>query len=111
MSALNLKPQEPPTFEGKCDYLTVNMWLFQVEQYLFLIAVSNSEAKIDEDTKVVYQSSLLRDSAASWWYMPVQRNATPVSWDDFKDIVKAVVITADSARRAKCSITTDACVA
>lgn len=87
--------------EGKRDVVTVNTWLFQVEQYLYLIAVCNPEADIFEVTKVLNSFSLFRETATSWWYMLTQIIVAPDTWKGFKDIVKVEFIPADSDRRAK----------
>jgi hypothetical protein len=69
---LNLKPAKPSLYDGKRDSLTVETWLYQVEQYLALVQVGSPETPINDGTKMSYASSLFTRTAATWWYMLVQ---------------------------------------
>jgi Retrotransposon gag protein len=98
---LNIKPAKPGAYEGKRDSLTVETWLYQVEQYLALVQVGAPETPLDDVTKIMYASSLFTQTAATWWYMLVQGGSVPAGWDAFKVAVRTEFIPQDSSRRAR----------
>jgi Retrotransposon gag protein len=98
---LNLKPAKPGSYEGKRDSLTVETWLYQVEQYLALVQVGAPETPINDVTKISYASSLFTQTAATWWYMLVQTGIVPGSWEAFKVAVRTEFVPQDSSRRAR----------
>jgi hypothetical protein len=51
---LNLKPVKPESYDGKRDSLTVESWLYQVEQYLALVQVGAPETHINDVRKISY---------------------------------------------------------
>jgi hypothetical protein len=83
---LNLKPAKPSSYDGKRDSLTVETWLYQVEQYLSLVQVGSPETPINDETKISYASSLFTQTAATWWYMLVQAGSVPGNWENMKEI-------------------------
>jgi hypothetical protein len=98
---LNLKPAKPSPYDGKRDSLTVNTWLYQVEQYLALVQVGSPETPINDGTKISYASSLFTQTAATWWYIMVQAGSMPGSWEAFKLAVRSEFVPKDSSRRAR----------
>ena len=52
------KPPKPDPFRGNRK---VASWLFTLEQFYLASGV------IDEEQKVIYAATLLRDAAADWW--------------------------------------------
>jgi len=97
----NLKPNKPEPFSGKRDAVTVNAWLYQVEMYLNLQQLNNSEMPIEENTKVSFASTLLKGNAANWWYMLVQSGQAPGQWDAFVAKVRSEFIPQDSVDRSR----------
>jgi Retrotransposon gag protein len=98
---LNLKPAKPSSYDGKRDSLTVETWLYQVEQYLALVQVGSPETPINDETKMSYASSLFTQTAATWWYMLVQAGSVPGNWEAFKVAVRSEFVPQDSSRRAR----------
>lgn len=96
----SLKPNKPNTFKGRRDELEVRAWLYQVKQYLFLVAIDNSTG-ITEDTKVNFASTFLEGTAAAWWYTLVGSNSVPTTWDDFEKAVINEFVPLDSNRRSR----------
>ena len=45
----SLKPSKPDVYEGKRDALAVNAWIYQVDTYLNLLALSNPELNLTEE--------------------------------------------------------------
>jgi len=97
----SLKPQKPELFSGRRDSVAVNTWLYQVEMYLNLLQVSNPQINLDEGTKVAFASTLLKGTAAQWWYMLVQSGNAPTQWDAFLAKVRMEFIPQDSVARAR----------
>ena len=54
-----IKPVHPGTFTGQHDEMIVDTWLFQMHQYF-------EACKVEDDIKVPYASSLLKEDAAVW---------------------------------------------
>ena len=99
--SLNLKPAKPGSYEGKRDSLTVETWLYQVEQYLALVQIGAPSTPINDVTKISYASSLFTQTAATWWYMLVQGGNVPGNWEAFKIAVRTEFVPQDSSRRAR----------
>jgi Retrotransposon gag protein len=99
--SLNLKPVRPGSYEGKHDSLTVETWLYQVEQHLALVQIGAPSTPINDVTKISYASSLFTQTAATWWYMLVQAGNVPGNWEAFKIAVRTEYVPQDSSRRAR----------
>ena len=97
----SLKPQKPELFSGRRDAIAVNTWLYQVEMYLNLLQVSNPQIILDEGTRVSFASTLMKGTAAQWWYMLVQSGQAPVNWNAFLEKVRIEFIPRDSVDRAR----------
>jgi hypothetical protein len=50
--SLNLKPAKPGSYEGKRDSLTMETWLYQVEQYLALVQIGAPSTPINDVKKI-----------------------------------------------------------
>ena len=97
----NLKPSKPDVYEGKRDALAVNAWIYQVDTYLNLLALSNPELNLTEEIKVQYASTLLKKNAANWYYMRVQAGDIPDTWQTLKLGIRAEFVPQDSVRRQR----------
>jgi hypothetical protein len=69
--SLNLKPAMQKACESKRDSLTVEKWQYQVEQYPELKQVNDQGTPVDDVKKIMYASSLFKQTAVTWWYMLV----------------------------------------
>jgi hypothetical protein len=56
---LSVKVPQPPYFEGN-NKVNIDIWLFEVQQYLDLVQVPSEQ-------RVAWAGTLLRESAATWW--------------------------------------------
>lgn len=65
LGSINLKPNKAESFKGKKDFLTVNTWLFHVQQYLSLTFFSNPYAIILVETRVMFVSFFIISTASS----------------------------------------------
>lgn len=96
-----IKPSKPEAFEGRRDALHVNTWLYQVEMYLNVCQMNNPQQLIAENMKVSVASTLLKGTAANWWFILVQSGQAPGQWDEFVNCVRTEFIPQDSIRRAR----------
>lgn len=101
LGSINIRPNKPDTFDGKRDFLSVSTWLFKVQQYLSLIVLSNPNSVISDDNRIMFASSFMTGTAASWWYTIVQSGRTPSSWEQFRMLVLNEFVPADHVRRAR----------
>lgn len=101
MSSINLKPNKPDTYDGKRDFLTVNAWLYQVEQYLSLIQLGSPDALISDHNQISFASSYLKGNAAVWWFNLINSNSSPTTWALFRESIVNEFVPADHARRAR----------
>lgn len=99
--SFNLRPNRPEKYNGKRDFLTLNTWIYKVDQYLSLSQISNPGADISEDAKTMFAASFLTETAAVWWFTLVQNNATPNTWQGFKQALLNEFIPDDQIRRAR----------
>lgn len=97
----SLKPQKPELFSGRRDAIAVNTWLYQVEMYLNLLQVTNPEIVLNEGVRVSFASTLMKGTAAQWWYMLVQSGQAPGNWNEFLAKVRLEFIPQDSVDRAR----------
>ena len=94
-----LKPNKPPTFDGRRDSFVVNSWISQVTQYLTLVQVGSDP--FSDDTKVNFASSFFIGTAATWWFSYVtQHNCIP-NWDEFVNLIRLEFVPSDSNRSAR----------
>lgn len=96
-----IKANKPEAFEGRRDALHVNTWLYQVEMYLNVSQMNSPEQLIDDNMKVTVASTLLKGTAANWWFTLVQSGQAPGQWEDFVACVRNEFIPQDSVRRAR----------
>jgi hypothetical protein len=62
---------QPGSHEGKRDFLTVETWLYEVEQYSGFVQIDAPEKPINDAKTIAYASSLFKQTAANWWYILV----------------------------------------
>ena len=74
----NLIPNNPDSFDGKRDKRCVNTWMYQVEQYLHLVQMSNDTQQMSKQMKIAFASSLLSGTTANWWLMFAQNGQATV---------------------------------
>ncbi len=65
------KPKRPENLDGRRDLLTVNTWVFKMEQYSTLMNEFSSGMLASEPSKVAFASKFVSDSAAIWWHIKV----------------------------------------
>ena len=98
---MKIKANKPEAYDGRRDALQVNTWLYQVQMYLHVSQMNNPQQAIDENMKVTVASTLLKGTAANWWFMMVQSVQAPGTWDEFCAAVRNEFIPQDSVRRAR----------
>lgn len=88
VTASNIKPVKPDVFRGERSPGAVEAWLHTVEKYCQLTRLNDQE-------HVLFASTLLRDSAATWWRhleKSIDENTgetkAPKDWIDFKDLFR-----------------------
>ena len=94
-----MKPSKLGPFEGKRDSLVVETWLYQLDVYLNLLQVANPNVVLDENSRVMFATTLLKGHAANWWYMLVQAGQAPVQWESFKTALRNEFVPQNSERR------------
>lgn len=99
--AVNLKPNTPETNDGRRDILTVNTWIFKVEQYLELSQLNAPNNPISDENQIRLASTFLKGPAAIWWYNNVSSGNVPSTWNDFKYAVSQEFIPRDHSKRAR----------
>lgn len=77
-----LKPSKPEAFSG-APREPVDLWLFQIEQWLIAGGVNT------EHERITLATGLLRHSALLWWRSIYGRPDTPVTWAAFKESITA----------------------
>lgn len=87
-TASNIKAVKPDVFRGERSTGAVEAWLHTVEKYCELTRLNDQE-------RVLFASTLLRDSAATWWRhleKSIDENTgeteAPKDWSDFKDFFR-----------------------
>ena len=95
------RPNKPGDFDERRDRLVVHAWLYQVSQHLSLVQVASPELDLGDATKIGFASMLLKGTAASWWYVLVQSQQIPATWQEFEAAVRAEFVPQDSIRRAR----------
>ena len=95
------RPNKPGDFDVRRDRLVVDAWPHQVSQYRSLVEVASPELDLIDATKISFASMLLKGTAASWWYVLVQPQQIPATWQAFEAAVRAEFFPQDSIRRAR----------
>ncbi len=72
-----------------------------MEQYFHLLSTFNPGVLQTEESKIMFASSFLSDSAAIWWYTIVQSGSSPTTWSSFCEALKSEFVPADYVRRAR----------
>ena len=60
----------------------MSQWIFQLEQYF------SATRTRDDEQKIHFGASLLRESAALWWRQVCEESGPLATWKDFKDALK-----------------------
>lgn len=88
LPASSIKPVKPDVFRGERSTGAVEAWLHTVEKYCELTRLNDQE-------RVLFATTLLRDSAATWWRhleRSIDENTgeseAPKDWTDFKDLFR-----------------------
>lgn len=91
------KPLRPDTFNGNTASANLDLWLFQVEEYL---EASNIHGNADRISETV---TFLRGAALTWWRSIKQGDPAhrPTTWDEFKERIQAAFKTINSTRTAR----------
>ena len=77
-----LKPSKPEAFSG-APREPVDLWLFQIDQWLTAGGVTADHERI------VLATGLLRNSALLWWRSIYGRPDTPITWQAFMESITA----------------------
>lgn len=101
VGAINLKPNKPETYDGRRDFLAVNTWLFNVEQYLLLSQLSNPNVPIADESRIRFASSYLKGTASVWWFNLFSAGIIPATWNEFKAAVIREFVPSDHSKRAR----------
>lgn len=101
LGSIALKPNKPETFDGKRDFLAVTTWLFKIQLYLSFSALSNPNAEISDENRILFTSSYMIGTVATWWYTMIRSGQTPTTWDAFRTIVLNEFVPADHVRRSR----------
>ena len=96
-----LEPKKPESFDGRCDYLMVNTWLYKMEQYLVLLQLFNPVTPLSDNNKMTYAAMFFSSTAAISWYTVVQANKVPITLNGFRKLVVAEFVPIDHVCRAR----------
>lgn len=55
--SFNLKPHKPEPYDGRRNYLTVNAWLYIMEQYFNLSQMNSRNISLSDSNKTAFASS------------------------------------------------------
>lgn len=97
-TVMTSKPEE---LDSRGDALSIYTWLYQVDQYLNLLQVTNPEVAIDNNVKDSFASTLFKGNAAKWWFMLVQAEQAPGQWKTLKACVHKTAVPQESVRRSR----------
>lgn len=97
---INLKPHKPEVYDGKRDFLTVNSWRFNIENFLELTQLRPPGTPISDENKS-FSASFLREIAAVWWPSLVSSGVALLTWTDFKKDVTREFVPADYVKCAR----------
>lgn len=99
-SIINLRPNKPDSCDGKRDFLYVSAWIYQVEQYLQLLQLSNTTC-INDGTKVMVASTFFFGNAAVWWFTMIQGHAAALIWEEFENEIQKAFVQEDHVQRSR----------
>lgn len=71
-SSVNLVPNKPDSFDRVRDILTVNTWVYLVEQFLLLTKISYPAVFLNDEGRITFASTFATKTAAVWMYTVVQ---------------------------------------
>ena len=72
-----------------------------MDVYFDLLLIADPQLQLNDQTKMNFSSTLLTGTPSNWWFMKVMAQATPQTWDGFKDAVRAEFIPFDHVRRTR----------
>lgn len=70
---LDLESNKPSTYDGQMEFLTFITWIYQVEQYFYLLQMDNPADPLSNSNKLIYSSTYLTSSANIWWFPLTQK--------------------------------------
>lgn len=103
---INLKPNERQVFNGTRDFFTLNRWLYKVEQYFNVIQLANANFSLADGNRISYDTNLLIDTGAIWWYTILKAKNMPQTWEEFVVAIRKEFIPEDHERRARDALRT-----
>lgn len=96
-----VKPVQPEVFRGERSSATVEAWLHTVDKYGELTG-------IQDEQRILFASTLLRDAAATWWRHiestvdeRTKKNLVPTVWEDFKEMFRKEFKPSNAAQLAR----------
>lgn len=92
-----IKPIKPEPFDGRQDWLVVNVWLYQVTVYHSVLQITETNVVLADSTNIGFATTLMKGTAASWWYMNVQTQTAPDDRENFKQAIKKELVPLDKA--------------
>lgn len=98
---VTIKPNNPPEFDGSRDALKVNAWLYQVDVYINLVQLSNLENQFADQIKISFESTLMKDDAANWWFMFLKSVQAPGALNGFQNFMQRDFILQDSVLQSR----------
>ena len=76
-----VKIAAPSTFNGMNDQINVDVWLFEMVQYLDTTGVA-------ENLRISVVRNYLKQAASTWWVSLCKANKQPLTWDAFVESIK-----------------------
>lgn len=92
------KTSKSELFAGLRYTLIVSTFLCQLESYLSLNLVGNSQLALDDTAKFVFASTLLNGNAVNCWYMIAHLNQAPGQRTTFTETLRQEFIPMNSVR-------------
>lgn len=91
---------EVSTFNGENTFSSLDIWILELEFHFCSIS-KKSGVIIRDETKVLFGASLLRETAANWWYFVQQSKLDPHTWSSFKHAIQTKFGTGAVDQQAK----------
>lgn len=95
-----VKPRQTETYNGTRDLMTVSTRLYEIEQYISLCILRNTQER-PEDRKVIFSSSFRNENAAGWSIYAVSTGSLPTSLIVCRNVLVSDFVAADHNGRAR----------
>ena len=69
--SFKMRPNKTDNYEGKRNFLSVQTWIYKIEQYLLLIQASQPDCQMTDTNRIMFATTFLAKTAAIWWYTVV----------------------------------------